>query len=76
MDKSQSEKVLEYIQRHGSITPLEALNKIGCMRLGARVWELNKKGASIETEMIKTSTGKHIARYYIPDLQLNFKGTI
>ena len=35
---------------HGSITPMEALRDIGCMRLAARVHELREEGHMIESE--------------------------
>ena len=40
----QTERVLDYIKRFGSITQLEALADLGIMRLGARVWDLRQEG--------------------------------
>lgn len=40
---SQKEEILAYVRKHGSITPLDALNYIGCFRLGARVPEINER---------------------------------
>ena len=34
---TQSEKILRHLKDYGSITPLEALQEYGCMRLGARM---------------------------------------
>lgn len=36
--------LIDYLDRYGSITPLEALIAFGCMRLGARVWEARHVG--------------------------------
>jgi hypothetical protein len=44
------------------ITPLQALEKWGCMRLSARIEELRKAGFPIVTEMAKQN-GKIFARY-------------
>lgn len=62
---TQTEMVLDYIQKHGAITPLEALTELGCMRLGARVWELRHAGLPIERAMVEAN-GKRFAKYYLP----------
>ena len=65
--KSQKELILEYIEAHGSITPLEAQREIGCLRLGARIWDLRRDGYDIVSEMVEVETrngGKAtVARY-------------
>lgn len=38
--KSQNEKILKHLQKGKKITPLIALNKFGCFRLSARIWDL------------------------------------
>lgn len=45
---SQAEKIREYIEKYGSITPLEALKEIGCMRLAARIEEIERQGMALE----------------------------
>jgi hypothetical protein len=45
------QRVLDYLETHGSITPLDALS-FGCYRLGARIWDLRRDGHSIQTEII------------------------
>lgn len=35
--KSQNEMVLEHLRAKGTITPMEAMNQYGIMRLGARI---------------------------------------
>jgi hypothetical protein len=42
--------VLKHLKRHGTITPVQALNLYGCFRLAARVYELRARGFVIETE--------------------------
>lgn len=50
---TQEEKILDYMERHGSITPLEAMNELGIMRLGARIYDLKESGVKIITDTVK-----------------------
>jgi hypothetical protein len=65
--KSQKDLILEYMKKNGSITPLEAQRYIGCMRLGARIWDLRRDGHNIIRELVSVPTrnGGHtlIAKY-------------
>lgn len=45
------EKILHYLQDTGSITPLDAMREFGCMRLGARIYDLKKRGYPISRVM-------------------------
>lgn len=64
---SQCEMILEYMQKHGSITPLEALNHCSCMRLTARIHELREQGYNIRMEpvTVKNRYGRkvRVSRY-------------
>ena len=64
---TQCERILEYIKEFGSITQLEALRDLGCMRLASRISDLRRQGVAIEvkTEITKNRYGKkcHYARY-------------
>lgn len=62
MTEKQTEKILKYMQEHGSITPLEALEEAGCMRLAARISDLRHDGYNIITERAKRGD-KNFARY-------------
>lgn len=53
---SQCNRVLQHLQIHGSITPLEAMQEYGIMRLGARIYDLKKMGYIIDSSM---ETGKN-----------------
>lgn len=44
---TQNERIICYLQEHGSITQLEALNVLGVMRLASRISDLKKKGYPI-----------------------------
>ena len=70
-NNSQKVKILAYMFLHEEgITPIEALNEFGCMRLGARIWELKHKHQipvekKDEVVVTKDGTTKRYARYYI-----------
>lgn len=63
---SHSQQILAWMQAGNSITPLEALNRFDCLRLGARIYDLKQAGHSIVTTSIKDGrTGKSYARYFM-----------
>ena len=69
MKPTQCYKVLEYMERFGSITQLDALRDIGCMRLASRISDLRAQGYAIGRRM-KTSKNRygdevHFAEYYL-----------
>ena len=37
---NQNKQIREYLELGFKLTPLEALNKFGCLRLGARIYDL------------------------------------
>lgn len=49
----QTDRILQYIRDFGSITPKDAYNKLGCMRLASRISELKKSGIEIKKVMEK-----------------------
>ena len=64
---TQTQKIIEYMKKYGSITPLDALREFGCMRLAARINDIERQGISIDRE-IEHSTNRdgdkvHYARY-------------
>jgi hypothetical protein len=63
---TQSELILQHLQEHGSITPLQALDLYGCFRLAARINELIKDGGhSIVAKTFITPGGARVARYHL-----------
>ena len=60
---SQKIEFLKRLEAGETITPLEALNEFGCMRLAARKNELEKDGYQIDTIPVHTATGKTVAGY-------------
>ena len=53
MKQTQTDRILAYLKRHGSISDAEARDEIGCTRLAARVLDLRKAQWNIETERRK-----------------------
>lgn len=64
---TQNQRILEYIEQFGSITQIQALQDIGCMRLASRISDLRSLGYDIVSEIIpvKNRYGEtcHIKRY-------------
>ncbi len=47
---SQCERIVQYINQHGSISTLEAFTDLGCTRLASRITDLKKQGYNIKSE--------------------------
>lgn len=60
---TQRKEILAYLQEYGSITAMIALERFGCFRLGARVFELRALGYDIESVMEPNADRGHHARY-------------
>ena len=50
--KTQEQEILWWLREIGGITPMDAFQEFGCFRLGARVFDLRRKGYRIHTEMV------------------------
>ena len=50
---TQSQRILEHLRQHGSITQADAIENYGIMRLASRVDELRKAGHPIITERVE-----------------------
>lgn len=59
---TQQEKILTFLQNHGSITSLEAMQELRIYRLSARIKDLRDKGWRITTHNEPHARGTH-ARY-------------
>ena len=59
----QNDMILIALKNGERITPLSALEKFGCLRLSARIWDLRDQGHPITTKNITTPQGKSIAEY-------------
>lgn len=60
--RTQTDRIVDFLATGKSLTPIQALRKFGCMRLGARAYDLRKDGHDIRSEMVSVG-GKRIARY-------------
>lgn len=49
---TQTQDILNHMKQYGGITPLEALERYGCMRLSARVYDLRQAGYPIRATNI------------------------
>ena len=58
----QNDEILMLLKQ-GPLTPMDALKKVGCMRIAARIWELRQMGHPISREWHVTRSGKKVARY-------------
>jgi hypothetical protein len=62
---TQTTDILRILKLRGTITPLEALDEVGCFRLAARISDLRAEGYPIVTEWVGV---KRHARYrLVPD---------
>lgn len=59
---SQNAQVLAYLKRRGPLTPLQAANELGTLRLGARIFDLRGMGHQIETQFVTVRTRAGTAR--------------
>lgn len=51
-EMTQNEKILRHLKRYGTITPMEALQEYGIMRLASRITDLKKAGYRIVTDTV------------------------
>ena len=50
---TQCDRILTYVEDFGSITPIEALEDLGVMRLAARISDLEHRGVHFDREMVQ-----------------------
>lgn len=60
---TQTEAIRQHLLKHNAITPLEALQQYGCMRLAARIKDLRREGLSVVSTMVEADNGKRYCRY-------------
>jgi hypothetical protein len=64
LKQSQKTMILSHLENGYRITPLNALNKFGCMRLAAIIKTLRNEGYNIITQIVKSKEhGKGYAKY-------------
>jgi len=57
--------IKKFLENGNSITGLDALNRFQCSRLASRICDLKDSGMNIESQFIKTPSGKRIKEYWI-----------
>ena len=50
---SQEDAVMDYLLTGAELTPLEALQKFGCLRLAARIFDLRRQGVDIAERTVR-----------------------
>ena len=65
---TQCEKILKFMETHKrGITPLQAMDKFGCMSLAQRIYDLRGEGYDISSELVEVRNryGQkcHVSRY-------------
>jgi len=68
--KNQRERVLDWLQKYGSISDNDARDELGIRRCGARIFELREQGYNIATKMevCKNRFGENV-RYGVYHLE-------
>lgn len=73
----QTERVLEYMRKHGSITQRQADRKLGVSRLPSRICELKKDGYIITGKMepVKNRHGEkcYVKRYSLVESEGSYE---
>ena len=50
---SQNDRIVNYMQEHGGITQIEALQHLGVLRLASRISDLRRCGVDITSEFVE-----------------------
>lgn len=68
---SQTDQIVKYLKNGGTLTRLDGLRLFNTISLNSRMSEIRKRGVEegfrIETDTIKTESGKSVARYRLVD---------
>ena len=51
---TQAERIINFMEEHGSITSMEAFRKLGITKLTTRISEMRASGMEIDGEVIKS----------------------
>ena len=67
---TQAERIIDYINEFGSISPMEAFSDLGITKLATRISEMRADGMKFDQELISTKNryGEkcHYMRYSLP----------
>jgi Helix-turn-helix domain len=62
----QTRRILNHLEKRGSISAMEAIAAYGCTRLAAQVFKLRKAGFDVLTDLREDEAGHRYARYSLP----------
>lgn len=62
--KTQKERIIEYIEKFGSISPMEAFRDLGITKLATRVSEMKKEGMQFKITLEKSKNRFGESVYY------------
>lgn len=65
--KTQRDRVLEWLYKHGELTTREAVIELGIMSLPKRIEELRNSGHAIKTDYRVTASGARYGVYSLID---------
>lgn len=65
MKPTQAQAILAHLQTGAKLTPLEALERFGTLRLAARIWDLRQAGHVINERDVTLPNGKTVAQYWM-----------
>ena len=63
--RSQTDLILEWLLAGNTITPLEALERFKCFRLGARIADIKARGYLVYSEFVTTPSEKKVKQYHL-----------
>lgn len=64
--RSQESRIIDYLATGKALTPIMALRRFGCFRLGARIYDLKRDGHRIDSRRV-TRNGKTFAEYRLKE---------
>lgn len=66
---TQLEWVRQQLEQGRALTPLDAFNDYGIMRLGARIWDLIEAGVRVKSRMVERTNRRgqtvRVAEYWL-----------
>jgi len=68
---TQTDDLIRYLECHGRITALEALDQLGIFRLAARIFDVKQRNFTIHDRMV-TGTARNGRRYAVKEYWLPF----
>lgn len=60
---TQSDMILAALKHGETLTAVEALQRFGCFRLAARIYDLRERWYRIGDRMVKVGRGKKVKEY-------------